>query len=98
MAFRGSISGLDPLGGEPPTWILFLSVLFFATTGAVFLMLARRWANRRRRGVEPPPKTFWSMSYTVPHHPEDGYLLGFFLLGLATLALAGLAARVLHLW
>ena len=62
--FRGLASSFDPFAGEPPTWILLIAVVSFTFVGVLYLIAARRWANRRRRGVEPPPKTLWSGSYT----------------------------------
>lgn len=88
----------EPPAWLPPTWVLLLFFVQFAIAGSVNLLLARRWIRRRREGIQPPAWKLWSVSYTTPHHPRDGYLVGFFFLGLAALVLVGLVARLLNVW
>jgi hypothetical protein len=98
LTTAGIASDAGPPDAVPPTWILLFALLASATVGTLFLLAGRRWANRRRRGQASPPWRIWSISYTVPHHPEDGYFFGAILLGLAVLAFGGLVARLLNLW
>lgn len=88
----------DAATAIPPTWLLLLALVFFATTGSAAMAAGRYWARRHREGRGPGPKTIWSGNWTVPHHPQDGIVGGWFLLGLAVLALGGLGARLLGLW
>ena len=88
----------DTPAAVPPTWILVAALIVFASLGGTSLALGRYWARRHREGRGPGPKTFWSGSWTVPHHPQDGIFFGWFYLSLALVVLGGLAARLLGLW
>ena len=94
----GIASDARPSDAVPPTWMLLLALLATATVGTLYLLAGRRWSRRRKRGQAPPPWRIWSISYTLPHHPADGYFFGAIFLGLTVLAFGGLVTRRLNLW